>query len=237
MEVPQEKAGPTIVPASAWNVQSAGSIESYAMDDFILRKGYLSSRQQARLVEIIHSIEPGFYVPKTRWGKSMNLRMNCIGAHWSARDYKYHPTRVDIDQLPCAPIPDELQKLAQRALIETEYLKPSELRPYETCIVNWYEEKSGKLGDHADNSESKESLASGYPVVSLSVGASCIFRIGGLERRGTYKEHVLDSGDLVIFGRSRRLAFHGVKKILPDTTPPGLGFDEPGRINLTFRLL
>jgi len=207
------------------------------MDDVVFRKGFLDHREQARVVELVRGIEPGFYVPKTRWGKSMNLRMNCLGGHWSARDYKYHPTRADVDQRPCAPIPDELQTLARRALLDTGYLKPSEVRPYGTCIVNWYDEQGGKLGDHIDNSESPDSLASGYPVVSLSVGASCVFRIGGLERRGTYEEHVLESGDLVIFGRSRRLAFHGVKKILPDTTPPGLGFDEPGRINLTFRLL
>jgi alkylated DNA repair protein (DNA oxidative demethylase) len=167
----------------------------------------------------------------------MNLRMNCLGAHWSARDYKYHPTRTDVDQLPCAPLPDALQALAQRALTETDYLKPAELRPYATCIVNWYAEEGGKLGDHSDNSEGAEALASGYPVVSLSVGASCVFRIGGLGRRDPYDEHVLDSGDLVVFGRSRRLAFHGVKRILPGTTPAGLGFDEPGRINLTFRIL
>lgn len=207
------------------------------MNDLLIHKAFFDLRQQARIVEIVHSLEPGFYVPKTRWGKSMNLRMNCIGAHWSARDYRYHPTRVDIDQLPCSPIPDELQILAQQALIETEYLDPSGLRRYETCIVNWYDEHLGKLGDHVDNSESKSSLESGYPVVSVSIGASCIFRIGGLQRRDPYEEHVLDSGDLVIFGRSRRLAFHGVKKILPGTTPGGLGFDEPGRINLTFRLL
>ena len=60
---------------------------------------------------------------------------------------------------------------------------------------------------------------------------------GSVERRGPYEQHVLDSGDLVLFGRSRRLAYHGVKKIIPGTTPPALGFDEPGRINLTFRVL
>ena len=207
------------------------------MDDVVFRKGFLDHRTQAGVVEAIRALDPGFYVPKTRWGKSMNLRMNCLGAHWSARDYKYHPTRVDVDQRPCAPIPDELQAVARRAVLETGYLKPGEIRPYETCIVNWYAEETGKLGDHVDNSESKEALASGYPVVSLSVGASCVFRIGGLERRGPYEEYLLESGDLVVFGRSKRLAFHGVKRIVPGTTPPGLGFDEPGRVNLTFRLL
>ena len=207
------------------------------MDDVVIRKSFLNPQEQARVVELVRAVEPGFYVPKTRWGKAMSLRMNCLGGHWSARDYKYHPTRKDVDGLPCAPIPEALQSLARRALVKTAYLPPEQVRPYETCIVNWYDEANGKLGNHSDNSESPASIASGYPVVSLSVGASCVFRVGGLERRGPYEQHVLDSGDLVIFGRSKRLAFHGVKKILPGTTPPGLGFDEPGRINLTFRLL
>jgi alkylated DNA repair protein (DNA oxidative demethylase) len=207
------------------------------VEDVVFRKGFLDPDEQRRVVDVVQAISPGFYVPKTRWGKSMNLRMNCLGRHWSARDYKYHPLRVDVDELPCAPIPQELQILARRALAETKYLPAKDIRPYETCIVNWYTEAAGKLGDHVDNSESKESIASGYPIVSLSVGASCVFRIGGMERRDPYEQHVLDSGDLVIFGRSKRLAFHGVKKIVPETTPNALGLDQPGRINLTFRLL
>ena len=49
-------------------------------------------------------------------------------------------------------------------------------------------------------------LEAGLPIVPLSVGASCIFRIGGPERRGPYEQHVLESGDLVVFGRAKRLA-------------------------------
>jgi alkylated DNA repair protein (DNA oxidative demethylase) len=204
--------------------------------DVVFRPGFLSAAEQARVVAVTREIVPGFYVPRTRWGKAMHLRMNCLGHHWSARDYKYHPTRVDVDGLPCAPIPDELQAMARRALVETGYVPAGEVRPYELCIVNWYDEAAGKLGDHVDNSESAASLASGYPVVSLSVGASCVFRIGGLSRTDPYAQHVLASGDLVVFGRSKRLAYHGVKKLLPGTTPPDVGLPEPGRLNLTFRL-
>lgn len=162
--------------------------------------------------------------------------MNCLGRHWSARDYRYHPTRVDADKLPCAPIPDELQALARRAVVDTGYLDPADYRPFDVCIVNLYPEATGKLGDHVDNSESPAALASGYPVVSLSVGASCVFRIGGLAKSDPYEKHTLASGDLVVFGRGKRLAYHGVRKILPGTTPPELGLPEPGRINLTFRV-
>jgi alkylated DNA repair protein (DNA oxidative demethylase) len=206
------------------------------MPDVVIRPGFLSPAEQARVVALVRGITPGFYVPKTRWGKAMHLRMNCLGHHWSARDYKYHPTRVDVDGLPCAPIPDALQALARGALLETGYLPAGEVRPFELCIVNWYAEGTGKLGDHVDNSESAESLASGYPVVSLSVGAACLFRIGGPARSDAYERHTLASGDLLIFGRGKRLAYHGVKKLLPGTTPPDLGMDDPGRLNLTFRL-
>lgn len=220
------------------DVFKAAVLQSPAMNgDVVICKGFLEPPAQARVAEIARSIEPGFYVPKTRWGKAMNLRMNCLGRHWSARDYKYHRERVDVDGLECASIPEEFQETARRALLDTGYLEAGDVGPYDICVVNEYDETGGKLGDHIDNSESPEALASGYPIVSLSVGASCVFRIGGLERRGPYEEHTLDSGDLVIFGRSRRLAYHGVKRIIPGTTPAGLGFESPGRINLTFRRL
>ena len=204
---------------------------------FLVRKGWMTPQEQRAVVGVVREIEPGFYVPKTRWGQPMRLKMNCLGHHWSARDYKYHSVRSDVDGLPCPPVPGELQELARRALIGTAYLAASDYRPYDVVIVNWYAEDGGRLGNHVDNSETKESLASGYPVVSLSLGASCVFKFGGPNRTDPYEKYVLDSGDLVIFGRSMRLAYHGVQKILPGTTPPDLGLTGGGRINLTFRLL
>ena len=207
------------------------------MSDVVVRKAFLAPAEQRRVVATVLAIQPGFYTPRTRWGRPLSLRMNCLGRHWSARDYKYHPTRTDADGLPCPPIPDDLQVLARRAVLDTGYLPEAEYRPFDVCIVNLYPEATGKLGDHVDNSESAAALASGYPVVSLSVGASCVFRVGGPARTDPYDRHTLDSGDLVIFGRTKRLAYHGVKRIIADTTPPDLGLPEPGRVNLTFRML
>src|SRR4051812_38527314 len=104
------------------------------MPDFLLRKSFLSPDEQRRIVSIALSLSPGFYVPRTRWGKAMSLRMNCLGQHWSARDYKYHATRADVDQLPCAAIPQEFQGIARRALLDTGYLTPAEYRPFDSCI-------------------------------------------------------------------------------------------------------
>lgn len=212
-------------------------LSSGVMKDVRVEKGFLTLEEQRRVVEIVSRIEPGFYTPRTRFGAAMRVRMNCLGHHWSAKDYKYHGQRVDVDNLPCAPVPHPLQLMAQRALIDTGYIEAHQVRPYDVCIVNWYPEATGRLGDHVDNSESDETKRSGYPIVSLSVGAACLFRIGGLARNDPYEQMTLESGDVVIFGRSMRLAYHGVKKILPGTTPLQLGLAEPGRINLTFRIV
>jgi alkylated DNA repair protein (DNA oxidative demethylase) len=207
------------------------------MADVVLQKGFLTPDEQRRVVASVLGVSPGFYEPATRWGK-MHLRMNCLGRHWSARDYHYHATRVDADGLPCAPIPDDLQSLAQRALVATGYLEPHEVRSFDVCVANLYaRQDGGKLGDHVDNSEGAAALSSGYPIVSLSIGAACVFRMGGLKRTDPYEKHTLESGDLVIFGRSMRLAYHGVSRLLPGATPAGLGLADGERLNLTFRVL
>ncbi len=200
-------------------------------------KGFLSPAEQRDIVARVLRIEPGFYVPVLRNGAKMNLRMNCLGHHWSARTYKYTKVR-DVDDQEAAPIPDYLQAAARRVLVATDYWHgPGPLRPFDICIVNLYAEDGGKLGVHADNSESPEALASGYPVVSLSIGATAVFTVGGLSRKDPQVPHRLESGDAVIFGRSQRLVYHGVTRLLPGTTPPGLGLPEPGRLNFTFRVL
>jgi alkylated DNA repair protein (DNA oxidative demethylase) len=207
------------------------------VEDLVIRKGFLSLAEQKDVLAQVARIEPGFYRPRLRTGAQMNLLMNCLGWHWSAVSYRYTRLR-DVDNQPAAPIPNFLQLLTRRALDETNYWRgPEPVPPYDICIVNWYDEASGKLGVHADNSETEQSLTAGYPVVSLSIGATCIFTFGGLTRKEPQREIPLYSGDLVLFGRSLRLAYHGVKKIVRGTTPAGLELKEPGRLNLTFRIM
>ena len=70
------------------------------------------------------------------------------------------------------------------------------------------------------------------PVVSLSLGDTCLFRIGGLRRSDPTHTVRLSSGDALVLGGEARLAFHGVDRILPGTS--GL-LPQGGRINLTLR--
>jgi alkylated DNA repair protein (DNA oxidative demethylase) len=84
------------------------------------------------------------------------------------------------------------------------------------------------MGLHQDRDEEDFSA----PVVSLSLGDTALFRIGGLERNAPTRSFRLASGDAMSLGADSRLAFHGVDRIFGgSSTLLPLG----GRINLTLR--
>jgi DNA oxidative demethylase len=93
--------------------------------------------------------------------------------------------------------------------------------------VNYYS-GDAKMGLHQDKDE--EDFAA--PVVSVSLGDSAIFRVGGLNRKEETQALELKSGDVVVLGGDDRLAYHGIDRILPGTSAllPG-----GGRLNLTLR--
>ena len=70
------------------------------------------------------------------------------------------------------------------------------------------------------------------PVVSISLGDTAVFRIGGTERGGPTKTVRLASGDVLVLGGESRLAYHGIDRIFPGTSRL---LPEGGRINLTLR--
>ena len=122
------------------------------------------------------------------------------------------------------PMPDIIRTLS----IETVEQLGHSINP-QSALINWYTEKS-TLGLHQDKTE--ESLA---PVVSFSLGDSCLFTIGDLKRTGKKKNITLQSGDVLVMGGEHRLVFHGVQKIIPNTAPLELEMKQGGRVNITVR--
>jgi len=88
--------------------------------------------------------------------------------------------------------------------------------------------QGAKMGLHQDRDEADFSA----PVVSLSLGDSCLFRVGGTKRSDPTRSFRLRSGDALVLGGGARLAFHGVDRIEPGTSTL---LPEGGRINLTLR--
>jgi len=97
----------------------------------------------------------------------------------------------------------------------------------EACLINFYD-ANAKMGLHRDRDEQDLSA----PVVSVSLGDSALFRIGGLRRSDPSRSFRLESGDAMIFGGPARLAFHGVDRII---TGASTLLPQGGRINLTLR--
>jgi alkylated DNA repair protein (DNA oxidative demethylase) len=146
---------------------------------------------------------------------------NCGALGWVTdreRGYRYQATHPVTGE-PWPPIPGMLLDLWREV---AEYPQPPE-----ACLVNFYADKA-RMGLHQDRDESDFSA----PVVSVSLGDDCLFRVGGTKRSDPTRSLRLRSGDIVVLGGEGRLAFHGVDRIYPGTSTL---LRNGGRINLTLR--
>jgi DNA oxidative demethylase len=187
--------------------------------------GYLDrARQEALLAELraVFAAAPLFTPRMPRSGRPFTVRMsNCGPLGWVSDEsgYRYQPTHPATGR-PWPPMPKTLLKAWHD-------LAPDYPAAPEACLINFYG-PTAKMGLHQDRDE--EDFAA--PVVSLSLGDSCLFRIGGLKRNDPTRSVRLSSGDAVVLGGDTRLAFHGVDRIEPGTSAL---LPEGGRINLTMR--
>lgn len=187
--------------------------------------GYLNPSAQQELVEEIRTIvaEAPLYVPAMpRTGKPMSVRMtNCGTLGWVTdreRGYRYQPTH---------PVTGEAWPPIPQKLLDIWNDVSGFPLPPEACLINFYSAEA-RMGLHQDRDEQELTA----PVVSLSLGDDCLFRIGGTTRNAPTASVRLASGDLVVLGGEGRLAFHGVDRIYPGTS---MLLKNEGRINLTLR--
>lgn len=187
--------------------------------------GYLDTAAQKALLEDIRLIvaEAPLFVPAMpRTGKEMSVRMtNCGMLGWVTdreRGYRYQETHPATGK-PWPPIPPRLLELWEKFAGWPE--------PPEACLVNFYD-TGARMGLHQDRDE--ENLTA--PVLSVSLGDACLFRVGGTARGEPTMSFRLESGDVVLLEGPGRLRFHGVDRLYPDTS--GL-LKKGGRINLTLR--
>jgi DNA alkylation damage repair protein AlkB len=198
-------------------------------DGLVLFQRRLDAQAQRDLWQQCRALADGdvpMYSPTVRGGKKMSVGMLCLGKHWNGMTYNYEDTRSDFDDLRVPPIPAEFAAIARDAARDAGF----EMRP-DLCIMNYYTSEA-RMGVHQDKDERPETIATGIPIVSVSLGDAARFVIGGLSRRDPMAPVMLRSGDVLVMGGPSRLRYHGVTRILAGTAPEGLG---PGRFNLTFR--
>ncbi|OHB38451.1 MAG: alkylated DNA repair dioxygenase [Phenylobacterium sp. RIFCSPHIGHO2_01_FULL_70_10] len=195
-----------------------------AENGFRLLPGRLDpAAQRDLLAEVMRRVEAApFYRPVTPGGKPMSVRMTNFGPLGWVTDaqagYRYQPTHPQTGE-PWPDIPPALLDLWREAA--------DAAGPPDACLVNLYDAQA-RMSLHQDRDETDFD----YPVLSVSLGDTAVFRIGGTSRRDPTRSVRLSSGDVCVLGGGARLAFHGIDRVLSGSSQlvPG-----GGRINLTLR--
>ena len=192
--------------------------------------GYFDASDRAALaadVAAAIAVSPLFVSHMPRTGVPMSVRMtNCGPLGWMSdreRGYRYEPRHPQTGEA-WPPIPSALLDAWDRL---TGYPKPPE-----ACLVNVYDDKA-RMGLHQDRDEQDFDA----PILSISLGADCRFRIGGRSRTDQTVSLILSAGDALVMSGPARLCFHGVDRILPTLTEtlPAPLTNLGARVNLTLR--
>lgn len=188
-----------------------------------LHPGYFPRDAQAELAAAIADIlaKAPYFTPRMpRTGKPFSVRMsNCGLLGWvsDVDGYRYQPHHPDTGE-PWPAMPDALVALWR------DVGAPAEP---DACLINHYA-AGARMGLHQDRDEDTFDA----PVVSVSLGDTAVFRMGGLTRKGATRSVRLASGDVVVFGGEARLMYHGIDRVLAGSSTL---WPEGGRINLTLR--
>ncbi|MEL6678220.1 MAG: alpha-ketoglutarate-dependent dioxygenase AlkB [Pseudomonadota bacterium] len=191
---------------------------------FEIHKGHLPVERQKVMLDAVRNVvraAPLFH-PVTARGKPMSVRMTSAGeVGWVSdrRGYRYERNHPNGGAWP--EIPEEIRAV-------WDDLSASDHGPT-CCLVNFYDE-AARMGLHQDRDEGTFDA----PVVSISLGAAGLFRMGGAERSSPTSSIWLESGDCVVMGGKARLAFHGVDRIRPGPSPL---MPKGGRVNITLRFV
>jgi alkylated DNA repair protein (DNA oxidative demethylase) len=194
--------------------------------------GWLDAEGQCRLVAACRewALPPaGLRAARLPNGGVMSVQSMCLGWHWYP--YRYSRTVDDGDGAPVKPFPEWLADMGRRAVADA-YQDQEAARRYrpDIALINFYD-AAARMGLHQDRDERSRA-----PVVSFSLGETCVFRFGNTEGRGRpWTDIELESGDLFVFGGPSRLAFHGVPRTRPGTAPQDIGMRGGGRLNITLR--
>ncbi|NNJ77046.1 MAG: alpha-ketoglutarate-dependent dioxygenase AlkB, partial [Anderseniella sp.] len=157
---------------------------------------------------------------ETGRGQKMSVRMTGAGdMAWVSdrRGYRYEPAQSSGNAWPDIPA----------SILRVWYAVSGVSRAPDSCLVNFYGQ-GARMGLHQD----KDEIDFEAPVLSVSLGDTAIFRIGGSARKDPTCSFRLQSGDVLVMGGPARMNFHGVDRVIPATSTL---LNGGGRLNLTLR--
>ena len=191
---------------------------------FVIHRGWLSPEGQTGMLEDLRAgLKAAPLVQmETPGGQLMSVRMSAAGRLGWVSDrsgYRYaarHGSGADWPAIPASVL------AVWRGVTGLE-------RWPDCCLINHYRPQA-RMGLHQDRDEGDFS----FPVVSISLGAEALFRMGGTTRTDSTESRWLASGDVVVMGGAARLAYHGVDRLKAGSSTL---LADGGRINLTLRVV
>ena len=124
---------------------------------------------------------------------------------WASLGFHYDWTNREYTASARSPFPNELADISR----EIAHTAGVEFHRPEAAIVNYYP-STGSMGAHIDDAE----LTKLQPIVSVSLGCSAIFLLGGPTKESRPTGFIVRSGDAVIMSGESRVCFHGVPRII-----------------------
>lgn len=181
--------------------------------------------QEGLVVELRKIVQkaPFFRPTMPRTGRPFSVEMTSAGPLGWVSDKRYgyrYQNAHPVTGLPWPVIPE--------VLLSVWYGLTNYEKPPECCLINLYRGEKAKMGLHRDEDEQDLSA----PVVSISLGDTAVFRMGGLSRNDPTSSIKLNSGDVVTFGGEARLNYHGIDRVIANSSTV---LSKGGRINLTLR--
>jgi len=194
---------------------------------FFLLKSRLTKAMQQEILAAARTVvvQAPLFRPSMPSGQFFNYSMtNCGELGWVADRHGYRYQQTHPHTLRVFPaMPQVIKNLAVEIAQETgnDNFYP------QSCLINLYR-KGEKLGLHQDNTEENKNA----PIISISLGDSGIFVLGGLTRTSETKQYIVQSGDIIVMGGESRNFFHAFKGTVPNTSNL---LKNGGRLNLTIR--
>jgi alkylated DNA repair protein (DNA oxidative demethylase) len=186
--------------------------------------GFLTEAQQWTLLSAVREVlteAPLFSPVMPRSGSPYSVRLsNCGSLGWISdrAGYRYTPLHP-VTQRPWPVIPGPVLDI-WRATCGVAY-EP------EACLINYYG-PTARLGLHRDEDEQAREA----PILSISLGDTALFRLGGPGRKSPSRSIRLASGDVLVLSGASRNWFHGVDRVVAGSSRL---LAEGGRLNLTLR--
>jgi alkylated DNA repair protein (DNA oxidative demethylase) len=186
-------------------------------------QGAIGPDAQAALLDDLRDVirAAPLFSPQTPYGKPMSVQMTSAGSvGWVSDKTGYRYAETHPSGTPWPAIPPMVLDVWQT------YTGADRLP--DACLINYYRE-GAKMGMHQDRDEADFQ----WPVLSISLGDSALFRIGNTARGGKTESVWLHSGDVVVMGGEARLVYHGIDRVRFGSSQL---LKHGGRINLTLRV-